>query len=139
MMKHATLKNALLGVAIALVAAYLFPAFFAFLIVGPEGLQIMASPLPLRALYYTSWMVIPLGAALGVLVPRIASGKRRWVAALHGAGYGALGGLAAMICFAANFMRQLGQDVLWVAVVFYCAVWVGAYAYIRAKAPAPIR
>lgn len=138
-MKNMNVRNALLGVAIALVATYLFPAILFTLLEGPEGLQLLYSPLTINALYVTSWMVIPLGAALGVLIPRIASGKRRWVAALHGAGYGAVGGLAAIICFASIYLRRLEPDVLWVGVVTYCAVWVGAYAYIRAKPAVPHR
>lgn len=138
-MRNANLKNALVGVAIALVAAYLFPVLLAALLVGPRGLRLAFTPLPFRALYLSSWIVVPLGAALGVLIPRIAAGKRRWVAALHGAGYGATGGLAAMICWAAVFMPAAGPVRLWVAMVAYCAVWVGAYAYIRAKGPAVYR
>jgi hypothetical protein len=132
-MKNTNVKNALIGVAIALVATYLFPVIFVTLAVGPEGLQLLFSPLTFQILVYVSWMVIPLGAALGVLIPRIAAGKRRWVAALHGAGYGAAGGLAAVICFAALYMPRQRPDVFWVAVVAYCAVWVGAYASLRAK------
>lgn len=135
MMRNTNVKNALLGVAIALAAAYLFPTVLATLMVGPEGLRLLYSPVTFSALYMTSWMVIPLGAALGVLIPRIAAGKSRWAAALHGAGYGAAGGLAAVICFASIYLRRLGPDVLWVAVVAYCAVCVGAYAYVRVKPP----
>ncbi|HEY0379508.1 MAG TPA: hypothetical protein VGC87_21500 [Pyrinomonadaceae bacterium] len=135
-MKNTNLRNALIGVAIALVAAYFFPAVFLTLAVGPEGIQILFSTLMLRLLLMTSWIFIPLGAALGMLIPRIAAGKGRWRAALDGAGYGAVGGLAAMICFASVFTPRMKPDVLWIAVVAYCAVWVGAYAYVRAHAPA---
>ena len=134
-MKNTHVKNALLGVAIAFAAAYLFPFVFATLLYGSVGLQLLFSEWTFQVLFYVSWIVIPLGVALGVLIPRVAAGKRRWVAALHGAGYGAVGGLAAMICFASVFLNCMRPDGLWVGIVVYCAVWVGAYAYIRAKAP----
>jgi hypothetical protein len=138
-MKNTNIKNALIGVAIALVAAYSFPAVLLTLMMGPRGLLILFSFEPLQAMVYVSWIVIPLGAALGMLIPRMAAGKRRWVAALHGAGYGAVGGLAAMICFIYVFSLMRGGDVLAVAAMVYSAVWVGAYAFIRAKAPVRYR
>jgi hypothetical protein len=134
-MNRTNVRDALLGVVIALVAAYLFPVVLLAPFYGPGALTILFSPIPIQALFYVSWIVVPLGAALGMLIPRVAAGKRRWVAALYGAGYGAVGGLAATLCFAAVFSPRSGPDPLLAAVVTYCAVWVGAYACIRAKAP----
>lgn len=138
-MNRTHIKDALLGVAIALVAALLFPITLVFLLAGPEGLSFVLSPVLFVGLFYTSWLVVPLGAALGMLVPRVAAGKTRWAAALHGAGYGAAGGLALVIGLAPIFRAPFKPDWVWAAVVAYCAVWVGAYAYVRAKAPIPRR
>lgn len=135
-MERTNVKNALRGVVIALAAAYFFAVLLIAVTDGPGGLKYAFGPLALFALVYTSWVVVPLGAALGMLIPRIAAGKNRWAAALHGAGYGAAGGLAAMMCFSSVFFNTLRPDMLWVGLVAYCAVWVGAYGYIRAKAPA---
>lgn len=134
-MNRTNVKNALLGVGIALVAALLFPIILVTLLVGPGGLRYVLSRALLVGLFYTSWLVIPLGAALGMLIPRIAAGKTRWAAALHGAGYGAAGGLALIIGLTPVFRAPFTPDLIWVAVIAYCAVWVGAYACIRAKAP----
>ena len=138
-MNRTNIKNALLGVVIALVAACLFPVVLVILLVGPADLGLVFSPVIFIGLFYTSWLVIPLGAALGMLIPRIAAGKTRWAAALHGAGYGAAGGFALMIGLTSIIRSWFGSDLIWVAVMVYCAAWVGAYAYIRAKAPVPHR
>ncbi len=134
-MNRTHVKNALLGVALALVATYMFPAVLFTLLLGPRALTVLFSPLPMRGLLYVSWIVVPLGAALGMLIPRIAVGKSRWTAALHGAGYGAVGGLAALLCFVSAYGLVSGPPLFWVAVAVYSAVWVGAYACVRAKAP----
>ena len=134
-MKQTNIKNALIGVGIALVAALLFPIVLVALLVGPGGLRYVLTPALFVGLFYTSWLVVPLGAALGMLIPRIAAGKTRWAAALHGAGYGAAGGLALIIGLTPVFRAPLKPDMIWVAVITYCALCVGAYAYIRAKAP----
>ena len=135
-MKNTNVKNALIGVGIALVAAYTFPAVLLTLMMGPRGLMFLFSPMSLAGLLYASWIVIPLGVALGMLIPRMAAGKRRWVAALRGAVYGAVGGAAAMICFVYAFGLERETHLLAAAAAAYSALWVGAYAYIRAKAPA---
>ncbi len=136
-MNRTNIKNALLGVAIALVAALLFPIVLVTLLVGPDGLRYVLSPVLFIGLFYISWLIIPLGVALGMLIPRIAAGKTRWTAALHGAGYGAAGGLALIFGLTPVFRAPFRPDWMWAAIIAYCAVWVGAYAYIRAKAPVP--
>src|SRR5215207_680018 len=122
-MNRTNIKNALLGVAIALVAALLFPIALVIVLAGPDGLRFLISPVLLVGLFYTSWLVAPLGAALGMLIPRIAAGKTRWTAALHGAGYGAAGGLALMLGLTPFLHGPLTPDLLWAAVIAYCAVW----------------
>ena len=136
-MNRTNIKDALLGVAIALVAAFLFPFVLTFLLAGPAGLRYVFSPMIFVVVLYTSWLTVPLGAALGMLIPRIVIGKTRWAAALHGAGYGAAGGLALLIGLTPVFRGPFMPDFVWAAVITYCAVWVGAYAYLRAKAPIP--
>src|SRR3954467_10518830 len=49
--------------------------------------------LPLWAVLHTSWFVIPVGAVLGLAIPRWFGGCSPAVAALAGAGVGALAGL----------------------------------------------
>jgi hypothetical protein len=131
MMKNKTVKNALLGIALALVAAYFYPIVLFTLLDGSVGFEVLFSLLPLYGVFYTSWIVIPLGAALGMLIPKIAYGKNRWVAALQGAGFGAIGGLASVLCFT-SFV-SFDTSIFWISVPAYCAVWVGAYACYRAK------
>jgi hypothetical protein len=139
-MKNRTLKNILQGIAIALVAAYLFPVTVITLAEGPKsGAEVLFSLFPLYALLYVSWIVIPLGGALGMLIPPIANGKNRWLAALHGAGFGALAGLAAVFCFTSVFGLGSGAGVLWLMITGYCALWVGGYAFYRAKGPSLYR
>lgn len=138
-MNRTNIKDALLGAGIALVAALLFPITLVLLLAGPEGLRFVLSPALFVGLFYTSWLVIPLGAALGMLIPRIAAGKTRRAAALYGAGYGAAGGLALIIGLAPFLRAPFKPDWFWAAVIAYCAVWVGAYGYVRAKAPVPRR
>jgi hypothetical protein len=133
MMKNTTVKNALLGIAIALIAAYLYPAFLFTLIEGPRGLEVLFSAFPLYGLFYSFWLVIPLGAALGMLIPKIAHGKNRWTAALQGAGLGAVGGLVAVYSFTSVHALGPRVGILWVTVIAYCALWVGGYAFYRAR------
>jgi hypothetical protein len=133
MMKNRHFKNALLGIALAVVATYLFPAVLFTWVQGPSGLTVLFSLFPLYALLYTSWIVLPLSVGLGMLIPRIAIGKSRRAAALHGAGYGAIAGLVAMLAFASVFRVGPRDGVLWYTVISYCALWVGAYAFCRAK------
>jgi phosphotransferase system glucose/maltose/N-acetylglucosamine-specific IIC component len=133
MMKNTTLKNALLGIALALVATYMFPIVLVTLAEWPRGFLILFSAAPLYVLLYTFWLVIPLGVALGMLIPQIARGKNRWMAALEGAGLGAVGGLAAVFCFTSVHSLWRITGMLWISVILYSALWVGGYAFYRAK------
>jgi hypothetical protein len=131
-MKSRNIKNALLGIVLALVATYLYIAAVAVLIGGARGLRLAFSTIPFVVLFYISWVVIPSGAALGMLIPRIAYGKSRWMAALQGAALGAVTGLLALFCLNAVYPFGL-RDNFVMSVIAYCAVWVGAYAALRAK------
>lgn len=133
-MKNRHLKNALLGICLALVAAYLYVAVVGVFIAGARGLSILFSSIPFVLLFYTSWVVIPLGAALGMLIPQIAAGKTRWMAALQGAALGAVAGLLSVVCLAsANGIPVLEATFIVLTMIAYCAIWVGAYAFYRAK------
>ena len=130
MMKNRNLKNALLGIALAVVAAYLFAvAVFALLDLPNSSIAIDS----MYALLYTSWIVVPLGVALGMLIPQMAMGKTRLRAGLQGAGYGAIAGFVAVLCFVSVFRIWAQAGGVWIAVMAYCALWVGAYAFCRAK------
>jgi hypothetical protein len=133
MMKNTAIKNVLLGIAISLVAAYLYPVVLFTLLEGTLGLEVLFSLLPLYGLLYTFWIVIPLGAALGMLIPKIAYGKNRWMAALQGAGFGAVGGLVSVFCFTSVFSLGPGTGILWISITAYCAIWVGGYAFYCAR------
>lgn len=133
MMKNSIVKNAFLGIALALVAAYLFPSVLFTMIEGPSGFLVLFTVIPLYGLLYSFWLVIPLGAALGMLIPQMAKGKSRWMAALHGAVLGAVGGFVTMFCFFSVFRIGRTTLSLWVLVLSYCALWVGGYAFLRAK------
>ena len=132
-MKNATIKNALVGIVHALVAAYLFPVALATLGEGSSGFMVLFTVIPFYGLLYSFWIVIPLGAALGMLIPQMARGKTRWVAALYSAGYGAIGGFVSFLCFASVLRLRLEMDVFWISAILYCALWVGGYAFYCAK------
>src|SRR5215213_9674359 len=106
-MKSRNIKNALLGIILALVATYLYIVAVAVLIGGARGARHAFSIIPFVVLFYISWVVIPSGAALGMLIPRIAYGKTRWMAALQGAVLGAVTGLLALFCLGAVYPLEL--------------------------------
>lgn len=131
-MKTGHLKNALLGIALALIAAYFYFVGLILFLEGARGWRIVATFVPLMAVFYTSWAVIPIGAALGMLVPRLASGKSRGRAALQGALFGAGAGLVTGICLTTAFGFTWGASSLILSMAVYSALWVGAYACYRA-------
>lgn len=133
-MERTTVKDMFQGIALSLVAAYFYPVVLFICLTGPSGIMVIFSGLPLNFLLYTFWLVIPLGASLGILIPRIAYNKTSLAAALHGAGFGALAGLI-IIAFTAAVIRIEPEAVVLIvtSVVSYCAVVTGAYAYILAK------
>ena len=133
-MKSGNFKNALLGIILANIAAYMFPTVLIIVLEWPRGFQVLYSPLPLFALFYVSWIVIPLGAALGMLIPQVASGKARWTAALQGTGIGALAGLVSLLTDASVFgVYRMMTGVLVLSAMVYSALWVGAYAFYCAN------
>ena len=131
MMKSRNLRNALVGTALALVAAYILPVLL-LKVLGFVGPLII---IPLYSYLYTCWLVIPLGAALGMFIPQMAKGKTRWMAALHGAGFGALAGLVSAFCLTSvfNLYRERGLGILWISGILYCALFVAGYAFYCAK------
>lgn len=132
-MKNTTVKNALLGIAIALVAAYFFTVVFFTFIMGMRGMRALFSLIPLIGLLYTFWVVIPLGAALGMLIPKMVYGKSRWMAALQGAGLGAVSGLISFLCLDSVYELGMSEVPILLLAMAYSALWVGAYACWRAK------
>ena len=132
-MRNRNFKNALLGIALAIAAAYLYAVLIAVFILGARGFLVLFSTIPLVALFYTSWVVIPLGAALGMLIPPLAYGKSRGMAALQGAASGAAAGLISAVCLTSAYDLGWGGGFFVYSITAYCAVWVGAYAFYRAK------
>ena len=139
MMKNTNVKNALLGMALSLVATYLFPVVLFTILDWPGGFRVIWTVLPWWGLFYSSWLVIPLGVALGLLIPQVARGKSRWSAALHGAGLGAVAGLVSVFCFTSVYGFRGDTSILWLSVMAYSALWVGGYAFYRAKGQSPYR
>lgn len=129
-MKNTNFKNALIGIAHTLVASYLFFLVFFSVILGTRG-QILL--IPLLGFLYTFWIIIPLGVALGMLIPRIAYGKTRLMAALQGAGLGAISGLLSLLCLDSVYDIGLIEAIIVFPAMGYCALWVSAYACYRAK------
>jgi hypothetical protein len=132
-MKSGHLKNALLGMVLAVIAAYLYIFAAAFFFAGPRAFRLLLSGITFMGIFYTSWVLLPLGAALGMLIPRIAYGKTRWIAALQGALLGAVSGFLAVLCLAAVYPLVGLIDSFIMSIMAYCALWVGAYAFWRAK------
>jgi hypothetical protein len=132
-MKKMSVRNALVGVVLALVAAYLYIVALSVYIEGPRGVTVFFSILPLIGLLYTFWLVIPLGIALGLLIPQLAYGKTRGMAALYGAVPGAVAGAVSILCLDSVYNARLSTDPVAAASVVYCAMWTSAYACYRAQ------
>jgi hypothetical protein len=138
-MKNTHVKNALLGILIALAATYLFPVVLFTILDWPRGFRVIWTVLPWYGLLYSSWLVIPLGVALGLLIPQMARGKSRWSAALSGAGIGAVAGLVSVYCFTSVYGFRGDTGIIWLSVMAYSALWVGGYAFYCAKGQHPYR
>lgn len=132
-MKNGNFKNALLGIILALVAGYSYFAGFVLVIERWRLDPRMFFFFPFVALFYVSWIVIPLGASLGMLIPRLVYGKARWLAAVQGAALGALTGLMSIFVLTSVYRLRLGETPIVASVIAYCALWVGGYAFFRAK------
>lgn len=131
-------KDILKGIALALVATYFF-TFLIFMTFGGDDrvdyeslreslLGAFVGPL------ITSWFVIPFGAVLGVLIPRLFAGWG-WPAALCG---GTLLGFAAGFAGAMPLVRIFNgrhEGVVNVSLLIgvYCAPWAGVYACLRRR------
>jgi hypothetical protein len=68
-----------------------------------------------------------------MLIPPLVYGKSRWLAALQGAALGAVSGVISILCFSSVFRFGFVETPIILSVMVYCAVWVGAYAFYRAK------
>lgn len=139
-------KDALKGIVLALVAAYFFPIFFNLLfekqalstqLSDPKGLFLLY---PLIGLLATYWLVIPIGAGLGILIPKVAHRHSRQTAMFYGLLLGALVGIAGSITLSLFKILPGVRDGYWsslayilLAMSLYSAVWVGAYSYLCGK------
>jgi hypothetical protein len=132
-MKNGNFKNALLGTILACIAAYLYFAGFILIVERWRWSPRMLFLFPFVVLFYVSWIVIPLGASLGMLIPRMAYGKARWVAALQGAALGGVAGLISILCLMSAYQQRSGEPFIVASIIAYCALWVGGYAFFRAK------
>jgi len=68
-----------------------------------------------------------------MLIPAVAYGKSRGMAALYGAGLGAFAGLLAVVCLISAYGLRWAGGLLLYSVGAYSGLWVGAYAAYRAK------
>lgn len=141
-MKAMTLKNALKGILIALLAAFIYAAIILTSFLGAGWV-----------LLNTCWFVIPAGAVIGIMIPRITERKTPLKAALSGIilaiFLGSIGSLLIAFYFdvipvmspsARITNPSLWWAALWRRVVFqaifmaiYSAIWIAGYAYYRAK------
>jgi hypothetical protein len=136
------IKNALKGIAIALVAAYGFGIFFGLSF--NSGRADIANSLfggliviPIIGLLYSFWFVIPIGAILGILIPKIARNYSRKITLIYGLLIGlAIGITLSLILSAIGFTTGF-RDGYWLdfisfllATSIYSALWTMGYAYL---------
>ena len=137
------IKDTLKGIAIALVAAYFFGIGFSLLfgfddpMTKPGSIFIV---IPIVGLLYTFWFVIPIGAVLGILIPKIARDYSRQASITYGlllgVAIGAVGSLAlSAIGITSGFRDGYWKDfaVLLLAMSLYSAFWTAGYAYLCGK------
>jgi hypothetical protein len=137
------IKNALKGIAIALVAAYFFGIVFG-LLYGSRSLfdSVFGSfiLIPIVGVIYTFWFVIPIGAIFGILIPKIARHHSRKVTIIYGLLIGIVVGIAGtfalwVIGFQDGFRESHSRDVIIFLSVMslYSSIWTIAYAYLSSK------
>jgi hypothetical protein len=141
------LKDALKGIAIALTAAYFFPIVCSplFGFGDPSnGLQrslfILFISTPILGLIFTFWLVIPLGAVFGILIPQIARLQPRQTVMLYGLLLGLSGGTVVSIILSvvkilSGFRDGYWRDFapFWLAMSVYSAVWTSLYTYWQGR------
>ena len=139
-------KDALKGIVIALVAAYFFPIFFNLFfekqalstqLSDPQGHFLLY---PLIGLLATCWLVIPIGAGLGMLIPKVAHRHARQTTLLYGLLLGVLVGIVGGFTLSLFKIVPGVRDGYWsslayilLAMSLYSAVWVGAYSFLSGK------
>ena len=128
---RSTICDALVGIALALLAAYLFSlAFMLSTYLDPAQPAAMTTPFntfiggPLLWLLFGSMLWAPTGAALGVLIPRIVRRRRRRSAALLGACIGMITGFVPGLPFFGSMLHF--------TTMLYVALWAALYGYRRA-------
>ena len=146
------MKNAIQGMAVSVLGAYVY----AVLIIwngdsSSMSLHELFVTGPLFALSYTFWFIIPLGAAVGILIPKNVRGVSRGRAILYGLGFAVVvGGCVTIILLALelpqaatlyvrahpgpwwdNFLRHAVRRC--VIIILYSAPWTVAYAYLSRR------
>ena len=146
--------NALLGALLSLIAAYVLIvtfglqneiARFEWSSINPMDILIGA---PIYTLAYTYWILIPVGALLGVVIPLLVRKKTRREALVYGILIGVTIGLVFGCFIAYDFAvgssagshdrvrwwgRFLGDFASSAPLsIVYCSIWTSAYAFIKA-------
>ena len=128
--------NLVKGVVSALLAAYIFIALYTFI---PSDMSNFASSfivIPIFGLLYTFWLVIPVGAVLGLVIPTMVNNRSRQTSVLYGGLLGA--GVGAIVCILLSLIGLLPAlrngvwldfTVLLLAMMLYSAAWTGIYAF----------
>jgi hypothetical protein len=144
------LLDALKGIGVSLIAAYGFSLLF-LLFGTPRAIENWQSwrvagvfGMPLVAVGAFSWFVIPIGALVGFLLPRLVRGRQRLTAALIGSlvsvGIALLWGVSFALVITVT--RRSGSSVRWQEVhgvvrwifpllTLYSMPWVMAFACRR--------
>ncbi len=158
----AIFKQAIKGIIISIVAAYLYVALIVLfdMATNPQNressvfnvIAIAFGAVPVWALFVYSWFVIPAGAIVAVTIAYATRRYSRRRAIWRGIIVGLVLGLVAAFLLnvfdalpmlRANVIipdRSLWWTVFWKRVAFaalnlcvYCALWTGAYAYLGAR------
>ncbi|HEY0099094.1 MAG TPA: DUF5957 family protein [Pyrinomonadaceae bacterium] len=132
-------KDALKGAGLALVAAYLFGCLLVLFSArgAPELSQVVVTGF--AGLCFSFWFVIPIGMALGVLIPKLSAGRSVGAAATGGALLGVAAGFIGGILlslfldwFGIGFASGKSRLLYFPFVMgIYCAPWTSAYACFR--------
>ena len=132
------MKDMFKGIALALVAAYFFAFLFMLALAHQSESALSEAAIGgFVGILISFWFVIPLGAALGLLIPWLFAGCSRSAALLGGAllgfylglvggilifGWGPAGGFDAVVRKGFEGGVMMG---------IYCAPWTGVYACLR--------
>jgi hypothetical protein len=139
------IKEALTGIFLALAAAYFFSVLTALQYLPGRNLGVsIAGSLftvfvfyPLFGLLYSFWFVIPIGAIIGVLIPKIARDYPRRTTVFYGLLLGVAVGITGSL--ALGFYIGTPQNGYWrdffgvLVMSLYSAVWTGFYSFLCGK------